>query len=66
VQKAGFLVGISLRHPLWRLEKNRVWCSKLIAEAYRAGAGVELVPKGQADTIMTQDLSRSPALERVL
>ncbi len=54
-----------LRHPLWRLEKNRVWCSKLIAEAYRAGASVELVPKKQAGTITTEDLSRSPALERV-
>ena len=54
-----------LRHPLWKLEKNGVWCSKLIAEAYRAGAGVELVPKRQAGTITTEDLSRSPALERV-
>ena len=54
-----------LRHPLWRLENNRVWCSKLIADAYRAGAGVELVPKQQAGTITTEDLSRSPTLERM-
>jgi hypothetical protein len=54
-----------LRHPLWKLEQNRVWCSKLIAEAYLAGAGVELVPEGQAHTIVTEDLSRSAALERV-
>jgi cell wall-associated NlpC family hydrolase len=54
-----------LRHPLWRLERNRVWCSKLIAEAYHAGAGIELVPEKQAGTITTEDISRSPALERV-
>ena len=54
-----------LWHPLWRLERNRVWCSKLIAEAYDAGAGIELVPEKQAGTITTEDISRSPALERV-
>lgn len=54
-----------VRHPLWRLERNRVWCSKLIADAYRVGAGVELVAEGRADTIVTEDFSASPALERV-
>jgi cell wall-associated NlpC family hydrolase len=54
-----------LRHPLLRLEKNRLWCSKLIADAYRDGAGIELVPKKHAGTITTEDLSRSTALERV-
>ncbi len=54
-----------LRHPLWRLESNRVWCSKLIADAYRDGAGVELVAEGRADTIVTEDFSESPVLERV-
>jgi hypothetical protein len=54
-----------LRHPLWRLEKNRLWCSKLIADAYRAGAGIELVPEKQAGTITSEDLSRSAALKRL-
>lgn len=56
---------LGLRHPLWRLEENRVWCSKLIADAYLAGAGIELVPGKHTGTITTEDLSRSPALERV-
>lgn len=54
-----------LREPVARIEKNRVWCSKLIAEAYREGGGVELVPPDAEGTIVTEDFARSPALKRV-
>lgn len=56
---------LRLRRPLWRLERDRVWCSQLIAEAYREGAGVELVDKVRAGTIVTEDLAGSDVLERV-
>jgi hypothetical protein len=56
---------LGLRHPLWRLETNRVWCSRLIAEAFREGAGIELVPPSRGGTITTEDLSRSSQLDRV-
>jgi len=42
-----------------------VWCSKLIAEAYREGAGVEIVPRDAEGTVMTEDFANSPALQRV-
>jgi cell wall-associated NlpC family hydrolase len=54
-----------LREPVARIEKNRVWCSKLIAEAYREGAGVEIVPRDAEGTVMTEDFAKSPVLERV-
>lgn len=56
---------LGLRSPLVRMEENRLWCSKLIADAYREGAGIALVPPKQAGTITTEDLSRSRALQRL-
>lgn len=55
---------LGLRNPLWRLEAHRLWCSRLIYESYLE-AGIELVPEGKAGTITSEDLSRSPALERL-
>lgn len=55
---------LGLRHPLAGVERSRLWCSKLIAEAY-AEQGVELVSPERAENITSEDLSRSPALERI-
>jgi len=56
---------LGLRSPLVRMEKRRLWCSKLIVDAYREGAGIELVPPEKASTVTTEDLSRSRALEQL-
>jgi len=53
-----------LRKPLLSLEKNRLWCSKLICQAYSA-TGINLVPQDNVETITSEDLSRSPRLERI-
>jgi hypothetical protein len=55
---------LALRRPLIRLEKNRLWCSKLIERAY-AAAGVELVTAEKRDTVTSEDLARSQALVRL-
>jgi hypothetical protein len=55
---------IGLRKPLIRLEKTRLWCSKLIQRAY-AAIGVELVPPEKAENITSEDLRDSPVLEQV-
>lgn len=56
---------LGLRRPLVPSREDRLWCSRLIVEAYRVGAGVELVP-GQADeTVVTEDIRKSPVVERV-
>jgi hypothetical protein len=54
----------ALRRPLIRLEKNRLWCSKLIVRAYDT-AGVQLVPPDRRETVTSEDLSRSPMLVRL-
>lgn len=53
-----------LRKPFLRLEKNRLWCSKLIYQAYSAN-GIELVPLDKAGNITSEDLSHSQLLERI-
>ena len=55
---------LGLENPLWRLERNRLWCSRLIYEAY-AEAGIELVEEDKAGTITSEDLARSSVLKRV-
>ena len=55
---------LGLQKPLLRLEKNRLWCSKLIQQAYSAG-GIGLVPQNRADTVTSDDLSRGPIWEKV-
>jgi hypothetical protein len=55
---------LALRRPLLRLEKNRLWCSKLIERAY-AAAGIELVAPDRKDTVTSEDLACSPALVRL-
>lgn len=56
---------LGLRKPLVRMERNRLWCSKLIERAY-AAAGVELVPPEVKENVTSEDLSRSPWLQTVL
>ena len=55
---------LALRRPLVRLEKKRLWCSKLIQRAY-AAAGIELVAADKKDTVTSEDLASSPALVRL-
>lgn len=55
---------IGLRKPLLRLEKDRLWCSKLICQAYSAN-GIDLVPQNNIETVTSEDLSCSPLLERI-
>jgi hypothetical protein len=55
---------IGLRKPLLRLEKDRLWCSKLICQAYSAN-GINLVPQNNIETITSEDLACSPVLERI-
>jgi hypothetical protein len=55
---------LGLRGPLLRMEKNRVWCSRLICMAF-AKNGIELVPDEKSDVITSEDLSRSPVLEQM-
>lgn len=53
-----------LRKPLVMLEKNRVWCSKLIYQAYFA-SGIELVAPEYKENLTSEDLSHSPLLEKI-
>ena len=53
-----------LPHPLLKAERNRVWCSKLVHQAYRE-AGVELLPEGGAGTVSSEDLAESPLLVEI-
>jgi hypothetical protein len=53
-----------LRKPLLKLENNRLWCSKLIYQAYSA-TGIELVSLANKENLTSEDLSRSPLLEKI-
>ena len=53
-----------LRKPILKLEKTRLWCSKLILRAYSA-IGVELVPPEKAENVTSEDLRDSTVLELV-
>ena len=55
---------LGFRKPLVMLEKNRLWCSKLICQAYRA-AGIELVAPEHREHVTSEDLSRSLLLEKI-
>lgn len=55
---------LGFKKPLLRLERNRLWCSKLIYESY-ADAGIELLPAEESGNVTSDDLARSPVLERI-
>jgi hypothetical protein len=66
---AGLLTNVparlfGLRKPFVMLEKNRLWCSKLIYQAYFA-SGIELVGPKHKENITSEDLSHSPLLEKI-
>jgi hypothetical protein len=50
--------------PLLRLERERQWCSKLIHTAYQEN-GIPLMSPDRAGSITSEDLSRSPLLDRI-
>lgn len=56
---------LGLRRPLVPSREDRLWCSRLIVEAYRVGAGVDLVPDVADETVVTEDIEKSPVVERV-
>jgi hypothetical protein len=55
---------IGLRKPLLMWERTRIWCSKLVYKAFSA-ENIELVPPEKAESITSEDLSRSYVVERV-
>jgi len=55
---------LGLRRPFMKLEKTRLWCSKLIQQAYSAN-GVELVPSDKVENVTSEDLRDSTVLEQV-
>jgi hypothetical protein len=55
---------IGFRKPLMKLERTRLWCSKLILRAYSA-VGVELVPPEKVENVTSEDLKDSTMLERI-
>jgi len=55
---------IGLQRPLLRWEKNRIWCSKLVYQAFSA-EHIRLVPPESSQSITSEDLSRSGMVERI-
>jgi len=55
---------LGLEKVLLSCERNRVWCSKLIYEAFFV-AGIELVPPGKAGVITSEDLAHIPFVMRI-
>lgn len=55
---------LGLKKPLFRFERNRLWCSKLIYEAY-AEAGIDLLPHNERGNVTSEDLAKSGVLERI-
>ncbi len=53
-----------LKKPVSEGNKNKIWCSKMIYLSYLF-AGIELLPKNQAEHITSDTLSKSYLLERV-
>ncbi len=69
LDRAGLVTNIpaklfGFRKPLLRMEKNRLWCSKLIHRAY-SSSGIDLVPADVTENITSEDLHRSPLLKKV-
>jgi len=66
IDPAGLITNIparmlGLKKPLIRLERNRLWCAKLIYKAYLA-VDIDLVGPDHAGNVTTEDLSNSPLL----
>jgi hypothetical protein len=69
IDPAGLITNIPARmlgfkKPFIRMEKNRLWCAKLIYKAYSA-AGIELVGQDHAGNVTTEDLNRSRLLKSI-
>ncbi|MFP3927981.1 MAG: hypothetical protein ACLFUP_03685 [Desulfobacteraceae bacterium] len=55
---------LGLRTALASMEQERIWCSKLIYQAY-ASVGIELVSTDKAEVVTSEDLFYSPLVTRV-
>ncbi|MFO7891831.1 MAG: hypothetical protein R6V04_16010 [bacterium] len=55
---------MGLKKPLMSFEKNRLWCSKLIYQIYKANH-IELVPAKKTGNITSEDLSKSEVLTKI-
>ena len=53
------------RRALISAERERIWCSRLVASAYLE-AGVEIVPRERLASVTSEDLAHSPIVRRVL
>ena len=55
---------LGLRKALISMEKNRIWCSRLIYQAFHS-ADIELVPPEKADVITSEDLAHTPYVMKI-
>ncbi len=55
---------MGFKKPLMSFEKNRLWCSKLIYQVYKANY-IELVPFKDSGNITSEDLSKSEILKKI-
>jgi cell wall-associated NlpC family hydrolase len=55
---------LGLSKPLIRWERNRIWCSKLVYDAYKT-IGIELVIQEKAENITSEDLHQSQILRKI-
>ena len=55
---------LGLKRALWIQEEGKVWCSKLIAQAYLA-AGFPILPEEELGRVTSEDLARSDKLVKV-
>lgn len=55
---------LGIKKSLLKIERNRLWCSKLVYRAY-AAAGLQLVTEAESAIITSERLSKSTFLTRV-
>jgi len=55
---------LGLKKPFLRLEKNHLWCSKLIYNTFLVN-NIKLVQNEKAENITSEDLSQSQVVEKI-
>jgi hypothetical protein len=55
---------LGLKKPIFLLEKNRLWCSKLVYQSFLK-AGIELISPDKAQTVTSEDLRQSRFLGKI-
>lgn len=54
---------LHLQNNALRSGRNRIWCSKLVYQAFLS-AGIELLPPEKAENITSEDLSHNPQSQK--